>query len=149
MKIIKTAYGRKLKISKTEWNRIGQKAGWIEEEINDDIPPSSPYLTTIELYGDEGPFEAKILAYFDVKPTEYEDGHLFYQGEIKITEIKTAQDIVIHNNKIPSGSDIKSIISYWSLYEQGVNNLDRLSQLIANELEEKNTIPKRYYKGVR
>ena len=40
MKIIKTASGKKLKISKKEWTSIGKKAGWTKEaqEINNDSP---------------------------------------------------------------------------------------------------------------
>ena len=42
MKIIKTASGRSLKMSKKEWNEMGKNAGWLkhsdEEEITQDIP---------------------------------------------------------------------------------------------------------------
>ena len=37
MKVIKTAGGNQIKMSKSEWQSIGKKAGWTQENFDDNI----------------------------------------------------------------------------------------------------------------
>ena len=38
MKLVKTASGKKLKLSKSEWQSIGRKAGWMKIAMDDSTP---------------------------------------------------------------------------------------------------------------
>ena len=53
MKLIKTASGKQLKISKEEWRSIGKKAGWREDypSLDQDAPEDfeyDPYINELE-----------------------------------------------------------------------------------------------------
>jgi len=47
MKIIKTANGNKLKLSKKEWERIGNKAGWVKKSSICVLIQKKDYLVSI------------------------------------------------------------------------------------------------------
>jgi len=44
MKLVKTASGKKLKISKKEWQSIGKKAGWMKKAREEGFEGKSPQI---------------------------------------------------------------------------------------------------------
>lgn len=110
-----------------------------------EILPSSPYLTEIYIYSKEGnEISIPVEVYFDVEPTEYEGGELFYQGGIVINMVKTIKPIKINGETYSAGTDVDDI-----LFEiESDKTIEEINEGIIDELSKQGISPPSHrYRG--
>ena len=89
MKVIKTASGKKISLSKSEWESIGKTAGWIKNASFTDLP--------MPLYDDVYDIEGKIMKWVEVylkneEPEIYKEKHKqIYQELIAFCQAQMAE----------------------------------------------------------
>lgn len=106
MKIIKTASGKQIKISKSEWESIGKTAGWIKTAKKYDVEylPSmfSNEKLTKTIRIDDYELEGRSKS--DVILEKVQRGIILSRGEMSLQEAKDAAAKIVIEKVLPHGA---------------------------------------------